>query len=177
MNAMVRVHRITHEHALYPQECDLRSRVLLENVGMTMDDYRRFAPGAEEAAEHFIAVIDLPGDPGSSNPGDPVQRVVGCALLMPSNPGPGSGKLVQMAVDPQRQGEGIGRKLVAALERRALAPEEAGGLGYTELYCHARDHAIGFYASLGWEPRGERFDEVGIEHQKLVLAAHPAPSA
>lgn len=169
---MVRIRRITHEDALYPQECALREGVLLRGVGMDMEGYRAFAPGAEERAEHFIAVIDMPGDPGSSWVGEPVKKVIGCALLVPDTPAKGIGKLCQMAVDPQRQGEGLGRRLVAELERRALAPVESGGLGLSELYCHARDTAIGFYASCGWEPEGERFDEVGIEHQKLVLRPH-----
>jgi predicted GNAT family N-acyltransferase len=94
--------------------------------------------------------------------------VVGCATLLPE--GEGRAKLMQMAVHPQRQGEGIGRKLVAEIERRAL-----GELGVQELYCHAQESACGFYEQLGWQYDSDVFEEVGVRHRRMVVrAANPA---
>ena len=142
-------------HPLYPQELDLRERVLLQPIGYTMarfvDEYRM-----EEAFEHFVAVIDHPKG----------KRVIGCVCLATNHPTPGVGKLMQMAVDPQRQGEGIGRELVAHLERRAF-----GELGLRELFCHAQENACPFYARMGWTAVGERFLEAGIPHFKMVFHA------
>jgi GNAT superfamily N-acetyltransferase len=73
---------------------------------------------------------------------------------------------MQMAVDPQRQGEGIGTQLVVAVERRAF-----GEVGLTELFCHARDTAYGFYENLGWDFASDTFLEAGVEHRKMVF--HP----
>jgi len=150
---MLRVARIDTSHRLYPQECDLRERVLLRAVGLDMDGFRAGWPGIEEQSDHFVAVT--PQHRG----GTPIDVVVGCAMLIPAD-----GKLMQMAVDPQRQGEGIGRMLVAAVEARAF-----GELGITRLYCHARDVAVGFYQRLGWRVEGDEFTEVGVPHHKMVL--------
>ena len=153
---MIKIQRISLDDPLYRQECRLREQVLLHAVGMDIEGFRRDWPGLEERFEHFVAVFDHPTGP----------KVIGCALLLPDYPEAGVGKLMQMAVDPQRHGEGIGRRLVVALESRAF-----GELGLRELFCHARKDAIGFYARLGWAEEGEPFEEVGIPHRKLVLRA------
>lgn len=66
----------------------------------------------------------------------------------------------------------VGRLCVRASARRqglaaALlveAEREARAAGASKLAMHAQTHALPLYESLGYEPRGERFDEVGIEH-------------
>jgi N-acetylglutamate synthase-like GNAT family acetyltransferase len=156
---MTQIRRITMNDPLYPQECALRESVLLGPLGLSLADLRREFPGVEERFEHFVAVFDHPSGP----------RVIGCAALLPNFPEPGVGKLMQMAVDLQRQGEGIGRSLVVAVERRAF-----GELGLSELFCHARLPACGFYSSLGWRFDGGVFQEVGIDHRRMVLRPEPA---
>lgn len=155
---MIRFLRISPDHPLYPQELALRSRILLEPIGYDMRAFHQEFPGFEERFEHFVAVLEHPSGP----------TVVGVVTLLPHYPHPGSGKLMQMAVDPQRQGEGIGRRLVVELERRAF-----GELALEELYCHAQSSAVGFYRQLGWEPDGPTFDEAGIEHQKMRFRPGP----
>jgi predicted GNAT family N-acyltransferase len=181
------VRRITTDDPLYAQECDLRERVLLGPIGLDMPKFRAMFPGVEERFEHFVAVTKSRSPVG--------ERVIGCATLLPyiadrskavaatpdeiaslqaahARGGTGEqtpmlwGKLMQMAVDPQRQGEGIGTRLVVAIERRAFAE-----LGLTELYCHARDTAYGFYSSLGWDFSSEVFDEAGVPHRKMAFLA------
>jgi predicted GNAT family N-acyltransferase len=34
---------------------------------------------------------------------------------------------------------------------------------------HAQASAVGFYRRLGWQPRGDAFEEAGITHQEMVL--------
>lgn len=151
---MTRIARIDRHHTLYPQEVDLRQRVLLDPISYSLDQFAKDFLGFEERFEHFIAVIDHPSG----------ERVIGCVCLLPDYPEEGVGKLMQMAVDPQRQREGIGRQLVAELERRAF-----GELGLTELYCHAREDAVSFYARMGWEVVGDQFEEAGVAHSKMVF--------
>lgn len=148
---VIQVRRITMSDALYAQECALRESVLLKPIGFDMARFRREFP-YEEAFEHFVAVFAHPSGP----------RVVGCATLLVNHPEAGVGKLMQMAVDPQRQGEGIGKKIVAEIERRAF-----GDLGLKKLYCHARDNAFGFYASLGWTFASDVFMEAGLPHKTM----------
>lgn len=157
--AVIEYRRIEINDPLYAQECDLRERVLLRDAGYTLESYAAEDPGIEERFEHFVAVSRATGQPGG-------QRVIGCVTLLPK-PGvdgaPPSGKLAQMAVDPQRQREGIGRRLVIEVEKRAFAE-----LGLERLYCHAQVTAVDFYSNLGWTIEGEKFIEAGIEHFRMV---------
>jgi predicted N-acetyltransferase YhbS len=92
-------------------------------------------------------------------------RVVGCVLFHPE--GTESGRLFQMAVEPDRQGTGLGTRLVRALE------DEVGRRGFREVVLHARDTAVGFYARLGYAPVGVPYSEVGIPHQNMRRALDP----
>jgi predicted N-acetyltransferase YhbS len=83
-------------------------------------------------------------------------RVVGCVLFHPE--GAGTGRLFQMAVEPGRQGQGLGARLVRALET------EVARRGMHQVSLHARETAVGFYARLGYAPEGERYLENGIPH-------------
>lgn len=155
---MIQVRRITLDDPLYAQEVAVREQELLRPIGLDLAKFKAMFPGAEDRFEHFVAVFNHPTGP----------RVVGTALLLP-NYGPkgdeaGIGKLMQMAVDRQRQGEGIGTRLVVAIERRAF-----GELGLRELFCHARDTAYGFYESLGWAYDSEVFEEAGVPHRRMVF--------
>jgi ribosomal protein S18 acetylase RimI-like enzyme len=86
-------------------------------------------------------------------------RVVGCVLFHPE--GPRTGRLLQMAIEPDRQGQGLGKRLVHALE------EEVGRRGFDEVTLHARETAVGFYAGLGYVPFGAPYTEVGIPHRNM----------
>jgi GNAT superfamily N-acetyltransferase len=156
---VIQIRRITPADPLYAQEVALRESVLLRPIGLDLASFKAMFPGFEERFEHFVAVFDHPAGP----------RVVGCAVLLPDARtaavnADGVGKLMQMAVDLQRQGEGIGTKLVVAIERRVF-----GELGYRELFCHARDTAYGFYLSLGWEFDSETFLEAAVPHRRMTF--------
>lgn len=151
---MVRIERIQLDHPLYAQECALREQVLLAPVGYDMDRFRTEYPGMEEGFMHFVAIVDHPTGP----------RVVGTALLRPNYPEPGMGKVMQVAVDRQRQGEGIGRNLIIAVESHGF-----GRLGLREIFCHSQLSAVGFYERLGWTADEEIFLEAGIDHRRLAI--------
>lgn len=162
---MIRYRRIQRSSPDYAGERELRELVLLRPLGLDVDRFMASYPGIEESAEHFVAVMETPG-------GD---RVIGCALLVPSSKDTGVGKLMQMAVHPQRQGEGIGRRIVIEVEKRAFAE-----LGLDALYCHAQLDAIPFYERLGWSCEEPVFQEAGIPHRRMTLArpemaAEPVP--
>jgi len=130
------------------QELDLRWRVLRKPLG--------FAPEAvafpfEAESLHLVAL-----DAG---------RVVGCVLFHPE--GTETGRLFQMAVEPDRQGTGLGTTLVRALEA------ELARRGFREVILHARDSAVGFYARLGYAPVGPPYVEVGVPHQNMRRSLGP----
>ncbi len=122
---------------------DLRYRVLRRPLGML--------PGtelnaSETACWHLAALSG--------------ETVVGCVIFR--DDGDGAGQLMQMAVDPDQQGHGVGRALIEALEERAKLD------GIERIYLHAREVAVGFYASLGYAVEGEPYLEVGIPHRHMA---------
>jgi predicted GNAT family N-acyltransferase len=150
------VRRITRQDPLYPQACALREDVLLRPIGYDMERFKADFPGVEERLEHFVATFDERG----------FERVIGVAALLPDSPSPGSGRLMQMAVNLQRQGEGIGRQLVAAVESRAF-----GALGLRRLVCHAQVVVAGFFERMGWRSDGPEFVEAGVPHRRMEIRA------
>lgn len=82
-------------------------------------------------------------------------RVVGAGRLVRDG---ATGVLGRLAVAREARGTGLGKALVAEIERRAAAR----GLDAVEL--HAQVHARGFYERLGYVPEGDVFDEAGIPH-------------
>jgi ribosomal protein S18 acetylase RimI-like enzyme len=71
-------------------------------------------------------------------------------------------KLRQMAVEPEQQRNGLGRKLILEVE------EHLKSIGFKEIELNARTSAIGFYQKLGYEVIGEEFTEVKIPHLKML---------
>jgi ribosomal protein S18 acetylase RimI-like enzyme len=129
---------------------DLRWRVLRRPLGLQRD---AVAFPFEADSLHLVAL-----DGG---------RVVGCVLFHPE--GTGTGRLFQMAVEPDRQGTGLGTRLLRALE------EEVARRGFREITLHARDTAVGFYARLGYVPVGAPYVDFGIRHQNMRRLLQPRP--
>lgn len=125
----------------YEAEKQLRDAVLRQPIG------RSFDPNEfpfEKESLHFVAVD---GD-----------RLVGCVLFHPRAP---SGRLYQMAVAADYQGQGLGRALVRGLED-ALVEK-----GIVEVVLHARVTAASFYARLGYTASSEDYLELGIPHREM----------
>jgi ribosomal protein S18 acetylase RimI-like enzyme len=135
---------------LHEAELELRWRVLRAPLGHPREATR--FPFEDESL-HLVALD--------------ADALVGCVLFHPE--GGATGRLFQMAVEPARQGQGIGVRLVHTLET------ELARRGFRTVTLHARDTAVGFYARLGYSVFGEPFTEVGISHRHMrrTLASSP----
>ncbi|HPK10341.1 MAG: GNAT family N-acetyltransferase [Saprospiraceae bacterium] len=71
-------------------------------------------------------------------------------------------KMRQVAIAPEFQNKGIGKKLVS------FAEDYARFIGFTKIELNARDTAIPFYKSLNYKVLGDSFIEVGIVHSKMI---------
>lgn len=73
-----------------------------------------------------------------------------------------AGKIGRLAVRPAWRRQGVGRAL---MER---CHEIAASHGLGAVWCHAQTAAVPFYAGLGYEAVGDRFEEAGIDHQRMT---------
>ncbi len=73
------------------------------------------------------------------------------------------GKIGRICVVPGQRGTGLGAALVnAAMNYLRDQPS------ITHAKLGAQDHAIGFYARLGFAPTGPFYDDAGIPHQDMI---------
>ena len=77
---------------------------------------------------------------------------------------PGVSRIGRMAVNRVLRGSNLGRDVLRALM------QAASQRGDHEVLLHAQRTAEGFYARLGFLPRGEPFEEAGIVHIEMVHA-------
>lgn len=139
------VRKIVYKSPEYETMVDLRYRILRKPFGIALVE-KELLP---DETNHLLGCFD--GD-----------ALAGCLVLQPEQGG--WIRLRQVAVEENRQGQGIGRTLLR--ETYALARQ----LGYLRIYCHARDTAVGFYDKDGWKIVGEPFQEVGITHYRMELS-------
>ncbi len=81
--------------------------------------------------------------------------------VVASGRGGGVFKLRQIAVISHRQGEGLGRRLMALVEECLQAE------GAREFQLHARLSVAGFYEATGYRRVGEVFEEIALPHLKM----------
>ncbi len=84
------------------------------------------------------------------------KKIVGCVCFCREETT--SGRIFQMAVSEEYQGQGFGRQLLHNLER-SLAER-----GVTSVYLYARAEVEGFYTNLGYQKEGEIQNRKGIDH-------------
>jgi predicted GNAT family N-acyltransferase len=87
-------------------------------------------------------------------------RAVATGRMLPHEPG--VARIGRMAVERSLRGGRLGRDVLHAL--MGAARER----GDTEVMLHAQRSAEGFYTRLGFDRRGEAFEEAGIPHQEMV---------
>jgi YbgC/YbaW family acyl-CoA thioester hydrolase len=75
---------------------------------------------------------------------------------------PGVARIGRIAVHRALRGSGVGRQVVQTLLTAAAAR------GDREAMLHAQSSAQDFYVALGFEPRGNAFDEAGIAHIEMA---------
>lgn len=98
-------------------------------------------------------------------------RLIACATVFADPwagppPAPDAWRLRGMAVDPSRQGTGIGAQVLAA------AVDAARAAGAPVIWANARTTALGFYLRYGWEVAGEEFlaSDTGLPHHPILLS-------
>ena len=132
----------------YQQACELRNTILRLPLGLNLlqEDL------SNEAEYLHFGMFQS-------------DQLVAYVLAVPL--GSGRGKLRQMAVSDECQGQGIGRRLIESVEERLVQK------GYQIVELDARREAIGFYEKLGYVPQGDEFISVTIPHQRMtkVIAA------
>lgn len=129
----------------YKELLDLRYKVLLQPLGLKfLDSYRE-----EEATFLHIGCLE-----GSTD------KLIGGLILVPVDNE--EIRVMQVAIDPVHQGEGIGRKLI---EHTVSIAKE---IGYEKLVMHAMLSVVGFYEKLGFKQDSDLFEEKGISFVRMV---------
>ena len=133
---------IQHGSEAYQAECALRHEVLRVPIGLSLHDEDL----SQERDQFHFGLFD-----GG--------RLVACVIADMLSPT--EAKIRQMAVSPEYQEKGCGRRIIDGLERHLAAA------GVTHFSMHARMSAVGFYEKLGYSRIGEEFSEVGIPHIRM----------
>ena len=129
----------------YKELLDLRYKVLLQPLGLKfLDSYRE-----EEASFLHIGCIESSTD-----------ELIGGLILVPIDNE--EIRVMQVAIDPVHQGEGLGRKLIEHTE--TIAKE----IGYERLVMHAMLSVVGFYEKLGFKQDSDLFEEKSISFVRMV---------
>lgn len=139
---MVTIQHIQHGSEIFDAMVTLRLSILREPLGL------KFTQDELDAENSDILLGAFEYD-----------RLIGCLILTPQSDT--TMKMRQVAVHPDFQGQGIGRLLVEKSEEIALAS------GVHRLELHARVPVVPFYLRLGYQLRGEQFEEVTIPHQAM----------
>jgi predicted N-acetyltransferase YhbS len=142
---------IDPQSSRYRELVDFRRRILRTPLGL---DFTPEQLAKEQADIHIAAYLD--------------GELVGCVVLTAIDGAQGPvAQLRQMAVDPDRQGRGIGAQILGFAEK--LAAER----GRREIILHARETATSFYEKTGYVPTGEILTEVTIPHRTMVKRLAP----
>jgi predicted GNAT family N-acyltransferase len=142
---MLKIINIDMQHPLYQEERELRNKILLRPIGIPDYGWEKNDP----ISWHFAAVSD--------------GKIVGCVLLVPLDEQCKKGQLIQMAVAKNWQGKGLGKQLVSALI------DFAKNKDFTAIEIHSRADVTSFYVALGFSVYGKVFEEVGVQHQHLIM--------
>ncbi|SMO67730.1 GNAT family N-acetyltransferase [Solitalea koreensis] len=121
----------------------IRRKVFVEEqkvpADLEYDDYD------DEGAVHYVATLN--------------GKIVGAARWITTDEGY---KLQRFAVLPEARGNGVGSELV----KTVLDDIPSDG---KKIYLHSQESAVGLYLRHGFVIEGERFEEAGIGHYKMVL--------
>jgi predicted GNAT family N-acyltransferase len=128
----------------YDETVALRYEILRKPIGLTFTEEQL---SKEWADTHLACYNDA-------------SEVIGCLIL--TNLDDKTLKMRQVAVAVAYQGKGVGKKMVEASEAYAVANH------FEQIELNARETAIPFYESLNYEIVSDFFQEVGINHKKMV---------
>lgn len=142
---MISIRLIDTNNNLYQLERELRNKILLRPIGIPDHAWEMH----DEKSWHFVAVEK--------------DIVIGCVVLVPLYHEQTKTQLMQMAVETNQQGKGIGKLLVNELLSFCKSK------GIKEVLCHSRENAVPFYLNLGFHVYDEPFVEVGIQHSHMRI--------
>ena len=139
----IQIQIVDFDSELRKKSIELRYKVLREPLGLV---YTAEQLAEESAQVHIVAVTN--------------DKVVGVVVLKAD--ADSVLKMRQVAVDPNLQQSGIGKKMVLFSEKWAVDNQ------YAIIELHARDTAKDFYLKMDYTIIGNEFTEVGIPHFKMV---------
>lgn len=93
------------------------------------------------------------------------EKIIGCLVLQRCDGG--WIRMRQVAVDATRQKSGIGRAMLKETYKISRR------LGYSKLFCQARESAVPFYAKDGWKIIGDKFSIFDIPHYRMEIFLEP----
>ena len=102
--------------------------------------------GLDAEAIHFLAYVN--------------NKAVGTARIREIDPE--TSKIERLAVLPLARMQGVGKKLMSA------ALDKIARQNKTTVIVHAQEYIAPLYQQLGFEIVGEKFNEAGIAHVKMV---------
>ena len=155
------VSQIVHGSLEYAAAVELRRRVLRLPLGL---DFTAAELASEADQFHFglwdgddlVGCLSLVRNGPSRLVSNRDEGTLGCVEIIKWE---SQFKMRQVAVSPDRQRQGIGKRLVEAAE----AFVDTG-----EISLHAREVAVPFYEAMGYAAVGDPFLEVGIPHLKMT---------
>jgi predicted GNAT family N-acyltransferase len=142
---MISIQLIDTKSPLYQMERELRNKILLRPIGIPDHAWEMH----DEKSWHFVAIDN--------------DITIGCVVLVPLNSEQTKAQLMQMAVETNLQGKGIGQLLVNELLSFCKSK------GIEKVVCHSRENAVPFYLNLGFEIYDAPFVEVGIKHSHMRI--------
>jgi GNAT superfamily N-acetyltransferase len=128
----------------------LRHRILrpgkpLESCFLLHDEDPQTVHFAAFAGEEVVGILSVYAKPFPRHENEPAWQ------------------LRAMAVSPQVQGQGVGRRLLQAAENHVQQN------GSSSLWCNARTVAVGFYLKCGFAAQGEDFEIPGVGlHRQMI---------
>jgi N-acetylglutamate synthase-like GNAT family acetyltransferase len=138
---------ITPDAPEYQAERMLRWEVLAKPLGMP--------PGSEIFPEEMqsLHLIALDG-----------KRIVGCVCFYPESDT--NGRISEMAVSEEYQGQGFGRQLLHTLERMLVQR------GIHDVYLFTRPETEEFYSLMGYQPKDEVIVKMGLKQRMMKKNLH-----
>jgi predicted GNAT family N-acyltransferase len=144
MSSTINIIKLNYGDPELQKAFDIRRKVFVDEQKCPADlEYRD-----DDVSTHFLAICNnIPC-------GAARWRITGSGI-----------KLERFAVLPEYRGKGVGAHLVKAVLKDIPATNR-------KIYLNAQLSALSFYASFGFKPVGDHFEEAGIMHQQMFYADH-----
>lgn len=130
----------------YGQCVQIRTRVFV--IGQNVPAERE-VDQYEDACLHYVASI----------------RGVPAGTVRWRTYAPGIAKVERLAVLEEARGRGVGSRLMAYILNAVSRRSE-----FSHVRLASQDHAIPFYAAMGFEVIGDAFEDGGLPHHDMILS-------